>query len=57
MRLGHLLNIYTPYPHEKNTSEKIIKIHTDQWDSNRMYKFPFQQSYDPRVCLVRSNIL
>jgi hypothetical protein len=56
MRLGYLLRFIenTIIPIEKNTSEKIIKIHTDQWDSNRMYHFPYQQSYDPRVCLVRS---
>jgi hypothetical protein len=56
MRLGYLLQYIesTIIPIEKNTSEKIIKIHTDQWDSNRMYHFPYQQSYDPRVCLVRS---
>jgi hypothetical protein len=56
MRLGYLLQYIenTIIPLEKNTSEKMIKIHTDQWDSNRMYQFPFQQSYDPRVCLVRS---
>jgi hypothetical protein len=56
MRLGYLLQYIesTIIPLEKNTSEKMIKIHTDQWDSNRMYLFPFQQSYDPRVCLVRS---
>jgi hypothetical protein len=56
MRLGYLLQYIdsTLIPIEKNTSEKIIKIHTDQGESNRMYYFPFQQSYDPRVCLVRS---
>jgi hypothetical protein len=56
MRLGYLLQYIenTIIPLEKTTSEKMIKIHTDQWDSNRMYHFPFQQSYDPRVCLVRS---
>jgi hypothetical protein len=56
MRLGYLLQYIenTIIPLEKNTSEKMIKIHTDQWDSNRMYHFPYQQSYDPRVCLVRS---
>jgi hypothetical protein len=56
MRLGYLLQYIdsTLIPLEKNTSEKIIKIHTDQGESNRMYYFPFQQSYDPRVCLVRS---
>ena len=56
MRLGYLLQYIdsTLIPLEKNTSEKIIKIHTDQGSSNRMYYFPFQQSYDPRVCLVRS---
>jgi hypothetical protein len=58
IRLGYLLRFIenTIIPLEKNTSEKMIKIHTDQWDSNRMYHFPYQQSYDPRVCLVRSNI-
>ena len=58
MRLGYLLQYIdsTLIPLEKNTLEKIIKIHTDQGESNRMYHFPFQQSYDPRVCLVRSNI-
>jgi len=58
MRLGYLLQYIenTIIPLEKNTSEKMIKIHTDQWDSNRMYHFPYQQSYDPRVCLVRSTI-
>jgi hypothetical protein len=56
MRLGYLLQYIenTIIPLEKNTLEKMIKIHTDQWDSNRMYHFPYQQSYDPRVCLVRS---
>jgi hypothetical protein len=59
MRLGYLLQYIegTIIPLEKNTSEKMIKIHTDQWDSNRMYHFPYQQSYDPRVCLVRSKYL
>ena len=56
MRLGHLLQYInnTLIPIEKNTDEKIIKINTDQFSSNRMYKFPFQHSHDPRVCLVRS---
>jgi hypothetical protein len=57
MRLGHLLQYInnTLIPIEKNTDEKIIKINTDQFSSNRMYKFPFQHSHDPRVCLVRSS--
>ena len=57
MRLGHLLQYInnTIIPIEKNTDEKIIKINTDQFSSNRMYKFPFQHSHNPRVCLVRSS--
>ena len=56
MRLGHLLQYIDNnlIPVEKNTDEKIIKINTDQFSSNRMYKFPFQHSHDPRVCLVNS---
>ena len=56
MRLGYLLQYIdsTLIPIEKNTSEKIITINYDPGISNRMYHFPFQQSYDPRVCLVRS---
>jgi hypothetical protein len=56
MRLGYLLQYIdsTLIPIEKNTSEKIITINYDPGSSNRMYHFPFQQSYDPRVCLVRS---
>jgi hypothetical protein len=56
IRLGYLLRYIENaiIPIEKNTLEKIVKIHTDQWDSNRMYHFPFQHSHDPRVCIVRS---
>jgi len=56
MRLGHLLQYIDNnlIPVEKNTDEKIIKINTDQFSSNRMYKFPFQHSHDPRVCLINS---
>ena len=56
VRLGHLLQYIDNnlIPVEKITKEKIIKINTDQFSSNRMYKFPFQHSHDPKVCLVRS---
>jgi hypothetical protein len=58
MRLGYLLQYIdsTLIPIEKNTGEKIINIFTFQGVSQRMYYFPYQQSYDPRVCLVNSSI-
>ena len=58
MRLGLLLQFIDDkaIPLEESTRNKIINIHTDQWDSNRMFHFPYQQSHDPKVCIVRAKV-
>ena len=59
MRFGHLLSFIEGKLIPKiEGSDNIpqIRINSGQW-SNRMYKFPYQLSHDPRVCIVKSQII
>ena len=53
MRLGHLLAFIQDnvIPKIEGTGEPIFDIDHDQWKSV-MYRFPYQVSFDPRVCIV-----
>jgi len=53
MRLGHLLAFIQDHvvPKVEDTEEPILDIDYHQWH-NVMYRFPYQVSFDPRVCIV-----
>jgi hypothetical protein len=55
MRFGHLLNFINTYviSVEKTTGEKQTEISTGI-RANKMHTFPYQVSFDPRVCLVNT---
>jgi hypothetical protein len=55
MRLGHLLAFIQDniVPKVEGTEEPILNIDYSRW-SNFMKYFPYQVSFDPRVCIVRS---
>jgi hypothetical protein len=53
MRFGHLLAFIQDHviPVIEDTEEPILTIDYSQWE-NVMYRFPYQVSFDPRVCIV-----
>jgi len=55
MRLGHLLAFIQDnvVPKVEGTEEPILNIDYARW-GNLMKYFPYQISFDPRVCIVRS---
>jgi hypothetical protein len=55
MRLGHLLAFIQDniVPKVEGTEEPILNIDYARW-GNLMKYFPYQVSFDPRVCIVRS---